>query len=338
MMLHRLASSLAIAAALLAPAQAWAWGATGHRFISQLGVQSLPAEVPAFLRSPAVVQQIGELGREPDRSKDSGQPHDTDLDTAHFVDLDDAGRVMGGPTLAELPPSREAYSTVLRAAGTDVAKAGYLPYSLVGGWQQLVKDLAYWRVDAAGEKRAADPRQRAWFTADRRLRELITIRDLGYWSHFVGDASQPMHLSIHYNGWGDFPNPNNYTLERIHGPFEGAFIRNTLSLAEVRAAMRPAQPCAPPIQGCLNPYLLTTLSRVEPLYALWGQGGFQPGDPRGRAFAAERLGAGASMLRDLVTAAWRASAEATVGYPKVRVADVEAGRVAPPYENLVGLD
>ena len=24
--------------------------------------------------------------------------------------------------------------------------AGYLPYNIVGGWQQLVKDFAYWRI------------------------------------------------------------------------------------------------------------------------------------------------------------------------------------------------
>lgn len=335
----RLPRVLAIAALAVAPASgALAWGATGHRLVSTVGVQSLPPEIPAFLRTPVAVQQIGELGREPDRSKGTGNPHDADLDPGHFLNLDDAGRVAGGPSLAELPPSREAYSTALRVVGSDASKAGYLPYNLNGGWQQLVRDFAYWRVDCVGEKRGKTKRERAWFTADRKLHELITIRDLGYWSHFVGDASQPMHVTTHYNGWGDGPNPNGYTRERIHGPFEGPFVHENMTLADVRLALIPAQPCAGPIQACIVAYLTATQAKVAPLYQLWKEGGFRPGDTRGRAFVAERLGAGASALRDLVTAAWRASADSTVGYPAVKVRDVEEGRTPPPFENMVGLD
>ena len=40
----------------------------------------------------------------------------------------------------------------------------------------------------------------------------------------------------------------------------------------------------------------------------------------------------------LVMAAWRASATSTVGYPAVKVSDVETGAVAPPYEEMVGVD
>jgi hypothetical protein len=59
-----------------------------------------------------------------------------------------------------------------------------------------------------GAETATTPEERAWFEADRRLREKLTIRDIGIWSHYVGDASQPMHVSVHFNGWGDYPNPN----------------------------------------------------------------------------------------------------------------------------------
>ena len=49
--------------------EALAWGATGHRMISQLAIQNLPAEIPAFLRTEKATEFIGELGREPDRSR-----------------------------------------------------------------------------------------------------------------------------------------------------------------------------------------------------------------------------------------------------------------------------
>ena len=32
--------------------------------------------------------------------------------------------------------------------------AGYLPYSIVDGWQQLVKDFGYWRVLVAATETA----------------------------------------------------------------------------------------------------------------------------------------------------------------------------------------
>lgn len=338
MMLRRSVFALVCAAATAAAGSAGAWGSTGHRLVSSLAVQSLPPDLPAFIRSPQAAAQIGELGREPDRSRGAGQPHDADLDPGHFVDVDDQGRILGGPALADLPASREAYAAVLQAAGADINKAGYLPYTIEDGWEQLVKDFAYWRADTVGERTGATPQQRAWFAADRRLREEITIRDLGYWSHFVADGSQPMHVSIHYNGWGAGPNPNNYTQEKIHGPFEGAYVHDNIGAGAVRAAMRPTSVCAGPIQACVSAYLATTQTFVGPVYGLWGTGGFHPGDPRGRAFATERVAAGASELRDLVIKAWQASENATVGYPATPVRDVEAGRAPALFDLLYGND
>ena len=46
----------AVAAAVLlalAPAQALAWGSTGHRMVGVLATESLPADLPAFLRKAA---------------------------------------------------------------------------------------------------------------------------------------------------------------------------------------------------------------------------------------------------------------------------------------------
>ena len=46
---------------------------------------------------------------------------------------------------------------------------------------------------------------------DQERREQHDPADLGDWAHFVGDGSQPMHVSVHFNGWGDFPNPRGFT-------------------------------------------------------------------------------------------------------------------------------
>src|SRR6185437_1343189 len=103
-------------------------------------------------------------------------------------------------------------------------KAGWLPYSIVDGYQQLVKDFSLWRADVAGIKFAKTAADRKWLMADRKRREALTMRDLGYWAHFVGDGSQPQHVSVHYNGWGDFPNPQNFSGVNLHARFETDFI------------------------------------------------------------------------------------------------------------------
>lgn len=332
--------SLLLAAALAAcvpAAPAFAWGATGHRLIGQASALSLPSEVPAFLKTPAAVEQLGELAREPDRSKGAGQPHDVDSDPGHFVDVDEAGTVLGGPSLAELPLSREAYGTAVRAAGIDPVKAGWLPYSIMDGWQQLAKDFGYWRVDRLGERVGKTRAERAWYARDRVLREQIIVRDLGVWSHYVGDGSQPMHASIHYNGWGDYPNPEGFTREKVHGPFEGAFVHANITLAAVRGAMPAFASCEAEIRDCVSRYLLATTATVIPFYRLEKAGGFRPADARGRAFALERVAAGAAQLRDLTVMAWRASGDSTVGYPALKVRDLEAAR-AIPFENMLGID
>ena len=47
-----------------------------------------------------------------------------------------------------------------------------------------------------GAETATTPEEKAWFEADRRLREKLTIRDIGIWSHYGGDASQSLHGNV----------------------------------------------------------------------------------------------------------------------------------------------
>lgn len=327
-----------VCAALCLPAgQALAWGSTGHRLIGREAILALPDELPPFLRTTASADAVGELSREPDRWKGSGAAHDSDRDPGHYVNPSDDGTILGGPAITALPPTREAYDTALRTVGADSWKAGYLPYSIIDGWQQLAKDFAYWRADTAGAAKTADPTHRAWLIADAVERQALILRDLGTFSHYVGDGSQPLHVTIHFNGWGPFPNPNGYTLQHVHAFFEGEFVRNGVTAGAVRAAMAPYRDCKCDIEHWTSAYLAATTAQVTPFYDLQKAGGFNPGDARGRTFTAERLAAGASALRDLVVDAWRSSASRRVGWPEVNVADVEAGKL-DPFDSLYGVD
>jgi hypothetical protein len=327
----------AVALTLGAASQALAWGDTGHRMVGTLGAQALPPELPAFLRTPQAAADIGELAREPDRWRTSGKVHDGMRDGAHFVDVDDQGRVLGGPALAQLPATRNEYETALRAVGADATKAGWLPYAIVDGWQQLTKDFAYWRAESLGERLEKDPRRKAWLTQDRLRRERQIVIDLGVWAHYVGDATQPMHVSVHYNGWGEGPNPKGYTNQRVHVPFEGPFVRANVTESQVRARMRPYSPCRCSIEQRTAAYLTESFGQVIPFYEMEKAGGLKGEHPAGAAFAADRIAAAASELRDLVTDAWNASATTPVGYPAATVADIEAGKV-DAYPLLYGAD
>lgn len=319
-----------------APAQAWAWGASGHRMVGQIAVRALPPETPAFLRTPAAAEAVGELSREPDRLRDAGDVHDGDRGPAHFVDVDDQGRVMGGPRLARLPRTRAQYETELRAAGADSWKAGYLPYAIIDRWQQLTHHLAYWRVLTAAEANPALTARRAWFEADRRRRETQILATLGELSHFVADGAQPLHVSIHHNGWGDYPNPAGYSTERLHARIEGALVRSAVDPDQVAARIAPLRLCGCRIERRTADYLAGAHRLVIPFYELEKAGGLRPGDPRGPAFARDQLARGASELRDLVVEAWRESADHPVGWKPIKPGDVAAGR--DPYPSLYGTD
>lgn len=330
---------LALAALVAAtPGPAAAWGNTGHRILGEAAMRALPAEVPPFLRTRQAVLDVGELSRELDRSKGAGRIHDTDRDPAHFVDLDENGRVLGGPPMLPLSSTRADYETALRAAaGLDQWKAGYLPYAIIDRVQQLTSDLAYWRVLKAAEANPRWSANRRWFVEDRRRREALIFRTLGELSHLVGDGSQPLHVTTHYNGWGDYPNPRGYSTARLHGPFESDLVQATVRAQAVEARVAPLRVCNCLIERRVGDYLTATGRQVIPFYELEKAGGLERGDPRGTAFATERLAVGASELRDMIVEAWRASLDSKVGWRPVAVRDVVSGKV-DPYPALYGVD
>ena len=346
-----------LAGAALAPHAALAWGHTGHVIISRLAAQNLPAEVPAFVRTAMASQEIGELGAEADVSKGTGVPttgtypnlrtsftvHDGERDAGHYIDFADDKTVEGYPlTLTASPnainPSgRRDFDTAIRAAAASVGKFatqydGYLPYNMIDQWQQVRKDFAYIRAFTVAIRTATTPGDKAFFQYQLQLRQTLTLRDIGYWSHFVGDASQPMHVSVHYNGWNPngatFPNPNNYTNAPIHAPFESPFVKANITPELVQAKFGAYTDCGCTIEQRVLNYLYTTLAQTAPLYEVEKLSpGFTGSNPAQIDFAAARLAAGSTELRDEIVDAWRSSDTITVGFPSIKVSDIESGAI-----------
>lgn len=316
---------------------ALAWGTTGHRVINLVAMRALPSDLPAFLETDQAVATVEALGPEEDVLKGAGLSWDRDDDPAHYVDVADDGTIAGKVALRRLPEDMEAYDAALAPAGSDPYRVGYLPYAIADGWEQLRKDFAYWRAFDYLSRHTEENDARATFAAALKLREQLIIHDIGVWAHFVGDGSQPLHVSVHYNGWGNYPNPNHYTQAHIHAAFEGEFVRDHVGAAAVARLVPAGGPRSPDhlltqseILTAVSEYLGLTASQVPRLYAIEKRGGFGDGSPEAVEFVTARLADGARQLRDLVVLAWDDSLYESVGYPEISVQDILSGKVTPP--------
>jgi hypothetical protein len=292
----RLFASVLAAAGLVVvlaqPPAARAWGNGGHRLINKLAASTLPADVPAFLRSPEAVAEIEYLGPEPDRWRSPAEP---ELSAAqapeHFIDLEPAD------ALGPLPHRRLDFEAMVFASGQRPEKIGLQPWETTEVWERLKAALREYRKLAAGD-------------GDTRPVEQAILFYAGWLGHYVGDGSQPLHTTIQYNGWVG-PNPNGYTTgHQIHWQFEGPFVDANLREPEVRAKMTPPKAIQGDIFDAYVAYLRQSKTYVERVYQLDKAGGFEgKGTAESREFTAGRLAAGASMLRDMIYTAWLESAK-----------------------------
>ena len=276
----------------LHPTAAIAWGNEGHRIINRLAAATLPADVPAFLHSEAALAEIEYLGPEPDRWRSPAEP---ELSAAqapeHFIDLEPAD------ALGPLPRKRLDFEAKVFAAGQRPEKIGLQPWETTEVWERLKAAMRQYRAMKAGGE-------------DTRPVEDAILFYAGWLGHYVGDGSQPLHVTIQYNGWTG-PNPHGYTTDhQIHYKFESPFVAANIRAPEVQARMTPAKAIDGDIFDAYLAYLRKTATCVEKVYQLNKAGAFDgAGTPESLAFTADRLAAGASMLRDLIYTAWIESAK-----------------------------
>jgi hypothetical protein len=137
---------------------------------------------------------------------------------------------------------------------------------------------------------------------------------------------------VHFNGWGDYPNPSGYTTSRtLHARFEGDFVRAHATEAAVIAAMSPPSLSDASIADQIGAYLRRSASYVPKLYEIEKRGGFNdPASNEAIGFMTDRLADGACELRDLVTEAYKASDNVKVGYPNaITPLQAESGLAVP---------
>jgi hypothetical protein len=279
------------------------WGSAGHKIINRVAMETLPADMPTFLRTPQALDEIEYLGPEPDRWRSSAAP---ELSAAwapeHFVDLELADLAAAGG----LPKQRYEFLHDLNVAGRrhrgladelQPQKVGLLPWQVNEDLERLEVDMHQFRMlQAAGE--------------DTYGAEQAILYDAGCLGHFVGDGSQPLHTTINYNGWVESNNPEHFTRRRgIHSQFETDFVQENLRAQNVLPLIPTARILEDPFRDFVR-YLRTTHLQVAQVYRFEKHGGFEGrGSAASRNFAAERLAAGATMLRDMIYTAWVDSAQ-----------------------------
>jgi len=281
---------------LTLPATAGAWGEKGHLMINRLAIDAASSKLPEFMNSAR--EQVIYNGYEPDRWREEGRTWAMNTAQAvdHFFDSEYWGAI------STIEPDRYSFMEKVAAKKVELVKIGYLPYAILENYEKLVNAFRFWR-------NAKTPQ-------DRESARANAVYIAGVLGHYIGDGSQPMHMSIQYNGWLDTtPNPKNYTKDRsLHGRYETGYVNAAVEIASVRPKMQSPQRLAN-VWDSIKRYLTQGFGDLEPMYELEKTGEFNPQQPRakGTEFIATELARAGTMLSSLWYTAWLNSAEPVPG-------------------------
>jgi hypothetical protein len=278
------AGALAVAAAPRT-ANARFWGETGHLIIGDVAAASLPADMPQFFRDARA--QLSYINPEPDRWRDRAESAidpalNDEQSIEHFIDMEFV------PANALAARNRYAFIDSLKAHGVGTTQTGFLPWRMLELEQRLRVDWRLWRS-------ARD-------TATKRMIEQRIVNDAGLLGHYVGDGSNPHHVTMNHDGWVAKDNPKGFTTQRgFHSRFESQYVETHIRPADVLPVVATDARVIPSVREGILSYLNASLGNLDRLYSLDKVEPFGPDTKSAdhKQFTVERLAAGATMLRDL---------------------------------------
>jgi hypothetical protein len=287
-------SALLLACASLCSFDSRGWWSEGHEVEAKVAASTLPSEIPEFFRRSG--DELAYLCNEPDRWRESGKAQALEsFDVpSHWFAIERSPE--------SLPPTRYEFIAFLYRTGgladgkLTVKDFGMAPYAIAEGSEMLTETFRMWRAAGPG--------------ARKRQIEQAAIHAAGILCHYATDMAQPLHASVHIQGWkAGFPNPEGYSGGIIHRRFE-EYADGAIHAGKVTAegiAKRVGAPKA--IEGWIEAavgHARRTNSSVEKLYALDRAAPFGSGKESedARALVEERLTAGSEMLRNLWYTAW----------------------------------
>lgn len=273
-----------------------AWGPRAHRAINGAAVDGLPDDGPVFLKTHR--EWIAFRSSSPDLWRLPTEPHlRIDEDPNHgwfreqFAFLSDE----------DMPRSRHEFLIALhnRHLKTkdpllNVRWTGTLAYAMIEGYERLKTTMRFYR-QASGDA--------------KKYFELDLAFYMGWLGHYTADGAQPLHCTIHHDGWQG-ENPNAYTTDRrVHGRVETAFVDKIEAEAkDLVPRLKPAQRLADPFAAIVA-HLRRSSNEVERVYQLDKAGAWDdPTHEAARELTYARMTDGAQLLRDLTYTAWLESA------------------------------
>ncbi len=185
---------LFIVSTFLFSAQLWAWGAKGHQIVAYVGAD-LTTDGQAFWRSN--LEPIRTLSTVPDRVWKGPSTKSQEAPT-HFFEID---TYYTQPEYDQIPNYPSSYVEAIRQyTETRVIDNGTAPWRI----RQLYR-LALQALQAGDMK--------------------LALQYAGTMSHYVGDLSQPLHVSENYDGQmtGN---------KGIHAYFETTVIKDEIKIRE----------------------------------------------------------------------------------------------------------
>ena len=302
----------------------YAWDYEGHRAVNQLALASLPADFPAFALTPAARERITFLSGEPDRWRnisDVTLRHYNGPD--HYIDMEELDAC--GIDIHSLPRFRYVFTALLASAraahpekfppidptrNDDHTREliGFLPWAIMENFDKLKSEFSCLR---AFQEAGGTPDEIANAQQD-------ILYTMGVMGHYVGDASQPLHTTVHHHGWvGD--NPHHYTTKQsFHSWIDGGYFAKIggANLKELASKLRPAQLVAlsgrtakpeEMFQAAMT-FILEQHKLLEPLYQLDKDGklsGEGENGLQGKPFLEGQLIKSGQMLGDIWFSAWQ---------------------------------
>ncbi len=298
------------------------WDYEAHRTINQIAIASLPTNFPSFVFSREAKERIAYLSGEPDRWRNTPElelRHQNGPD--HFFDYEyiQMHRILP----EELPSFRYEFISMLAltrvahsknfpqidsAKNTDKTKElpGFLPWTINEYYAKLKSQFSV--LKEFEENGTAEE-------IDNARQNVLYI--MGIMGHFVGDTTQPLHTTMHYNGWvGE--NPNGYTTStKLHSWIDGGYMEKVginqealLSKVKQAVSLRNATQNGKSdnLFSDIMKFFLEQHGKVETLYIMEKEGKFSGSGEiglKGREFLEEQFLKAGQMLADLWLTAYQ---------------------------------
>jgi hypothetical protein len=264
---------------VLSAAPGFTWGAKAHVWITQTAVSLLPE---GALKEQLSRKQsdLAECCLLPDAWSHGASKISLMEAPQHYIDLD---AIWANPQPGDLLRTRIEASRLFTKLGLPYDKAGFLPWQAEECYHALVNACK------------ANPSHVAFYAA--------------VLSHYVADASQPLHTTKHYDGRVDRKDAEgNKYLKGIHADYETEFIESS-SFSFPRPARLGGDPAVKEVFPALVALTLGSFHQVGAIYTCaekhQGTGKYAAWDQEIGPMTRRQLSEASTLLARLWWTAWK---------------------------------